>query len=107
MIGLGRVSPTNGSVHGVTRRSVSEIVRIYENEDEVHVLNEDAANVMRGANEGVYENLLDVGDGVMNGRVNGNVGENRQVARAYVHAAPPSTAALTVSRWISPFDSQV
>ena len=62
---------------------------------------------MHGANEGVHENLLDVGDGVLNGRANVNVGANSQVARADLHAKPPSTATLTVSREISPSDSQV
>ena len=65
MRGLDHLSPTKGSVHGRTRQSVHD--------DEVRIVNESAR--VSCAN-GVPENLMDVGDGLMRARVNENVRVN-------------------------------
>ena len=119
MQGLGRASPTNGSVDG-HRREVNENEIQVLNEDELHKfggneVNEASVIKMR---EGMHMDLMNVGNGLINdnARIDGNndmrvLSENKvmrrsnvQVWQANVHAAQPSAAGPRVSRGLSPFN---
>ena len=93
MRGLDRLSPMKGTVHGRTRQGVHD--------DEVPIVSERVR--VSGAN-GVPENLMYVGDGLMRARVNENVRVNRGelTVHAEVHGVFPSVGGLTFSRGISP-----